>query len=873
VVVLDEAGMAGTRETAVLLQAAARAKAKVVAIGDPGQLVSVRAGGWMRAAGRRVGTLKLSAVMRQRDHGERRALGLLHEGIPGGWLSWAREHDRVELGGHGASPERAVQEWAGAVAEHGLSRAVLIARSNDTKAALNQRARELVRARGALGEQRAHGPVPGAVGDRVICRRNDRQVDVDNGTRGTVRAVHRAKIVVETDARTIRELPAAYVAGHVEHAYALTGHAMQGATVEWAGVVAAPHELTRGWSYTALSRARARTRLFVQGEGQAWAHHELARRDEHAPGEREEKPTAEQLAASVARYMRTRDDEDLAVEQLPAPSRAGELEPARQAEPAHGEAGAERAEPEVPAPPTLGDFASLTERLRTLEAQLASLANPDVERLLAMERRERALIVHHDELAERLRLLPEPPRLGRDPQAVERHGLQRGITGAQQELAGLRALRGRLEQETGPLTEVLTERAGLRERVAELEERRRGVRERLIAAQVARPPAWARTLLGDPPRQASARRIYERALAAVAGYRLDHQITGPAPLGAAPDDPFAARDRGQAAAAVERAQQRGLGLTAATQRTPSPAVPHRHRSALGEQRTRALEALPKASERASSLPADHLAKQLAAGENALRALDTRAAGRTLRLEQQLHEHQQLAHHETERARALDHQAQTLGWRQRAERQTLLDTATALRAQVERHHADITRIELELARLRATGRHPDQWLAHHAHGAAHALAAEAEHDHRHRTEIDRRAQRAAHHPPPHIRELLGEPPATGAKLTRAWQQLAVALERHRLHYGIDIEREGPLGHPAHRPRDAAIAYRHDRDRLARQIARLRRQQGLDPHPQIPTQRHAERPATGPTGRQAHRSDGFPGTKEARRTGAREAPTSA
>jgi hypothetical protein len=41
------------------------------------------------------------------------------------------------------------------------------------------------------------------VGDRVICRRNDREVDVDNGTRGTVRAAQRTKIVVETDGRTI----------------------------------------------------------------------------------------------------------------------------------------------------------------------------------------------------------------------------------------------------------------------------------------------------------------------------------------------------------------------------------------------------------------------------------------------------------------------------------------------------------------------------------------------------------------------------------------------------------------------------------------------------------------------------------------------
>jgi hypothetical protein len=127
---------------------------EVVAIGDPGQLHSVQAGGWMRAVERRVGVLKLSVVMRQRDHGERRALGLLYEGVPGGWLAWAREHGRVELGGTGATPERAVQEWEAAVGEHGLDQAVLIARSNDTRAALNERAREVVRARGSLGAER-----------------------------------------------------------------------------------------------------------------------------------------------------------------------------------------------------------------------------------------------------------------------------------------------------------------------------------------------------------------------------------------------------------------------------------------------------------------------------------------------------------------------------------------------------------------------------------------------------------------------------------------------------------------------------------------------------------------------------------------------
>jgi conjugative relaxase-like TrwC/TraI family protein len=848
VVVLDEAGMAGTRETAVLLEAAARAGAKVVAIGDPGQLHSVQAGGWMRAVGRRVGALKLSEVMRQRDHGERRALGLLHEGVPTGWLAWAREHRRVELGGNDATPAQAVQEWAAAVGAHGLQQAVLIARSNDTRAALNERARQVVHDRGALGAERGYGPITVAVGDRVICRRNDREIDVDNGTRGTVRAVHRTKIMIETDGHTIRELPAGYVARHVEHAYALTGHGMQGGTVEWAGVVAAPHELTRGWSYTALSRARARTRLFVLDEGEGWAHHEHARRDEHAPGEREEKPTAEELVASVARYMSTRDDEDLAVEQLPAPAaaqagRATEIEPNRGALPTGEDQGAE-AEPEVAMLPTRAELESLTGRLKALEAQLASLETPEAERLQATDRRERALIAHHDELAERLARLPVPRRPRRDVQAVERQGIEQAIAGAQRELAGLRAVRARLEREVGPLAEVLSERAGLRQAIAQIHDERQHARDRLIESALAEPPGWARGLLGGRPRKASARRVYDQALAAVAGYRLDHGITGPRPLGSAPDDPLARRDYQRTVTRVQRAQQR-LELIGGPY-TPPPGVPQRYRVALGERRTRTLETLlDGASQRASGLTAGGLEQAIAVGRAALEALDARAAARALRLENQLDEHRQLAEQKTARARELAEQTKTVGWRQRSERQRLLEAAAELRDQVDHHQADLERIELELARLSATERHPDQWLARHAQTVADGLAAGVEHEQRSQADIDRQAARAALDPPPHVRDLLGERPTSGPTATQAWQRLAVALERHRLQYRINVAKDGPLGpSPADPTVRASVAYRSDRERLAREITRLRHQRGLEPHPEIPQFAPRRSPGRGP-----------------------------
>jgi AAA domain len=116
VVVLDEAGMAATRASAKLLQAAERAGAKVVAIGDPGQLASVQAGGWLGTVGRRLGAVRLTEVMRQRDPAERRALAALHDRKPAPYLQWADQAGRIETfeESHGAR-ERALAGWMNAV--------------------------------------------------------------------------------------------------------------------------------------------------------------------------------------------------------------------------------------------------------------------------------------------------------------------------------------------------------------------------------------------------------------------------------------------------------------------------------------------------------------------------------------------------------------------------------------------------------------------------------------------------------------------------------------------------------------------------------------------------------------------------------------
>lgn len=80
VLVIDEAGMLGTRLLASLAKEAHRANAKVVLVGDPKQLPPIEAGGLFASLGERVDVIELRENRRQRDPEERAITAALREG-------------------------------------------------------------------------------------------------------------------------------------------------------------------------------------------------------------------------------------------------------------------------------------------------------------------------------------------------------------------------------------------------------------------------------------------------------------------------------------------------------------------------------------------------------------------------------------------------------------------------------------------------------------------------------------------------------------------------------------------------------------------------------------------------------------------------
>jgi hypothetical protein len=284
-VIIDEAGMAETRVLAPVLERIEAINGKAVLIGDPQQLPAVGAGGLFAGIVERHGAIVLKENRRQHDELERRALAAVRAGVGREYLVFAEQRDRLVVSEDPlATKTRLLADWW-AHARSDLTGNVMLALRRRDVAELNALARGLMDSHGRLGRDRL--VVAGrefAAGDRIVCLRNSDRLGVKNGTRGTIDRVDRSQrvISVSTDRGDRVELGRGYLeAGHARHAYALTGHAGQGGTVDRAFVLGSGETRLQEWGYVALSRAREATRLYVTGNPvERESHfHELDDRD------------------------------------------------------------------------------------------------------------------------------------------------------------------------------------------------------------------------------------------------------------------------------------------------------------------------------------------------------------------------------------------------------------------------------------------------------------------------------------------------------------------------------------------------------------------------------------------------------------------
>ncbi len=257
-VILDEAGMAATADLARLVHLAQTNQWRLVAVGDPEQLPAVGRGGAFAHWCDTLAHHTLDTPRRFEHQWEARASLALRAGRPEAADAYVTR-GRI----HSAHPATIPSRVAQAHGRHvRAGRSVAITTTNAEMArAINSEIQYLAHPGAARGIP-LHDNTTAQVGDQIATRRNDPKLwthlghQVRNRHLWTVTDTHAdgSLTVAHPDRGTV-DLPADYVARHVELGWAVTGYGNQGDTVD-IGIAVMEPSTTRNHAYVAMTRGR-----------------------------------------------------------------------------------------------------------------------------------------------------------------------------------------------------------------------------------------------------------------------------------------------------------------------------------------------------------------------------------------------------------------------------------------------------------------------------------------------------------------------------------------------------------------------------------------------------------------------------------------
>lgn len=277
ILVIDEAGMLGSRQMARILEEAEKRGAKVVLVGDPEQLQAIEAGAAFRAISERIGYVELTEIRRQREDWQKIATIELATGRTEQAITRYQQHNHVHSFETQAYAKQGLIElWNDARISEPDKTQIMLAYTRIDVRELNDMARELRQRQGELGEnhtlQTDKGKRDFAENDRLYFLKNDRSLDVKNGTLGTIERIQGKELTIRLDkderqpdkpARTLVINTDRY--NHLDHGYAATFHKAQSVTVDRSYILASQH-MDRHSTYVGGSRHRDSVDIFYSRE-------------------------------------------------------------------------------------------------------------------------------------------------------------------------------------------------------------------------------------------------------------------------------------------------------------------------------------------------------------------------------------------------------------------------------------------------------------------------------------------------------------------------------------------------------------------------------------------------------------------------------
>lgn len=265
VLVVDEAGMVGTRQMERIVSHVHDSGAKLVLVGDARQLQPVDAGGPFKAIAERVGEARLSTIRRQEEYWAREAVHKFASGNAKEGLSEFAKRGLLSISENREGACKALlKDWK----EQGIQRPeenIILVGTNSEAKRLNEQAQLERFSAGKLGSESIKiGNERAFIGDRILFTRNSRMYGVRNGQLATVEAVDRQKdqIRARLDNGSLVKIDLGSYE-FVKLGYAVTTHKSQGMTAKNAYILAGGSMQDREFSYVQVSRAQKRTRIYT----------------------------------------------------------------------------------------------------------------------------------------------------------------------------------------------------------------------------------------------------------------------------------------------------------------------------------------------------------------------------------------------------------------------------------------------------------------------------------------------------------------------------------------------------------------------------------------------------------------------------------
>ncbi len=271
ILVVDEAGMVGTRQMHKLIEHANKVGAKLLLVGDEQQLQPIEAGSVFRSIVEKTGASLLEDVQRQNEEWQRKATTDLSgdkKQIANGLDRYIDNGKVITTDTFKDAKNELIKNWEQAYSDEKSS--LILAFRNKDVVDLNQKAREslkaakIIEAKGEVVETE-FGRREFAVNDRILFRKNEYSLDVWNGSLGTIQKIDSQEkggsfFVKLDNGKQVEFDPKLYK--KFEHGYASTVHKSQGATVDNTYVLGSTH-FDKHLNYVAMTRHKEDVNLYT----------------------------------------------------------------------------------------------------------------------------------------------------------------------------------------------------------------------------------------------------------------------------------------------------------------------------------------------------------------------------------------------------------------------------------------------------------------------------------------------------------------------------------------------------------------------------------------------------------------------------------